>query len=76
MSKLAAYKSASTKRGVLELVITAVPFALAWVAMVVALDFGLVWLYGILIVPAAGLLMRLFMIQHDCGHGSFFPSAR
>jgi len=23
-------------------------------------------------VPAAGLLVRLFMIQHDCGHGSFF----
>ncbi len=74
MAKLAAYKNASTKRGVLELVITAVPFALAWAAMVVALDFGQVWLYGILIVPAAGLLMRLFMIQHDCGHGSFFPS--
>jgi acyl-lipid omega-6 desaturase (Delta-12 desaturase) len=25
---------------------------------------------------AAGLLVRLFMIQHDCGHGSFFPSKR
>jgi omega-6 fatty acid desaturase (delta-12 desaturase) len=23
-------------------------------------------------VPAAGFLLRLFMIQHDCGHGSFF----
>ena len=22
--------------------------------------------------PTAGLLVRLFMIQHDCGHGSFF----
>jgi hypothetical protein len=22
--------------------------------------------------PAAGFLVRLFMIQHDCGHGSFF----
>lgn len=25
-----------------------------------------------LAVPAAGLLVRLFMIQHDCGHGAFF----
>ncbi|HJS06859.1 MAG TPA: fatty acid desaturase [Pirellulales bacterium] len=25
-----------------------------------------------LAVPAAGFLVRLFMIQHDCGHGSFF----
>ena len=23
---------------------------------------------------AAGLLIRLFLIQHDCGHGSFFPN--
>jgi acyl-lipid omega-6 desaturase (Delta-12 desaturase) len=30
------------------------------------------WL--LLAVPAAGLYVRLFIIQHDCGHGSFFPS--
>ena len=29
--------------------------------------------FVLLIVPAAALLVRLFMIQHDCGHGSFFP---
>ena len=29
-------------------------------------------LYLLLAVPAAGFLVRLFMIQHDCGHGSFF----
>jgi hypothetical protein len=29
------------------------------------------WLCLLLAVPAAGLLVRLFMIQHDCGHGSF-----
>jgi acyl-lipid omega-6 desaturase (Delta-12 desaturase) len=27
-----------------------------------------------LAVPAAGFLIRLFIIQHDCGHGSFFRS--
>ncbi|MFH6786247.1 MULTISPECIES: fatty acid desaturase [Methylobacterium] len=27
-----------------------------------------------LAVPAGGLLVRLFIIQHDCGHGSFLPS--
>jgi omega-6 fatty acid desaturase (delta-12 desaturase) len=30
------------------------------------------WLSLILAVPAAGFLVRLFMIQHDCGHGAFF----
>jgi len=31
---------------------------------------------ALLLLPAAGFLVRLFMIQHDCGHGSFFPSRR
>ncbi len=30
----------------------------------------------LLAVPAAGLFVRLFIIQHDCGHGSFFASRR
>ena len=30
------------------------------------------WLCLLLAIPAAGLLLRLFMIQHDCGHGAFF----
>src|SRR6185295_10318802 len=25
-----------------------------------------------LCVPAGGLLVRIFIIQHDCGHGAFF----
>lgn len=29
-----------------------------------------------LVVPAAGLLVRLFIIQHDCGHGAYFASRR
>jgi fatty acid desaturase len=27
------------------------------------------WVGLLLAVPAAGFLVRLFMIQHDCGHG-------
>ncbi|MAE51003.1 MAG: fatty acid desaturase [Micavibrio sp.] len=34
------------------------------------------WIVAILILPAAGLLVRLFVLQHDCGHGSLFPSRR
>jgi omega-6 fatty acid desaturase (delta-12 desaturase) len=30
------------------------------------------WVCLLLAVPAAGFLVRLFMIQHDCGHGAFF----
>jgi omega-6 fatty acid desaturase (delta-12 desaturase) len=35
-----------------------------------------VWLTLLLAIPASGLIVRIFMFQHDCGHNSFFPSAR
>ena len=41
-----------------------------------ALSNGHPWLYALLLVPAAGLLIRLFLIQHDCGHRAFFASRR
>ncbi len=34
------------------------------------------WLTLLLAVPAAGFLVRIFIIQHDCGHGAFFRSKR
>ena len=34
------------------------------------------WLTLLLAVPAAGFVVRIFIIQHDCGHGSFFKSRR
>jgi acyl-lipid omega-6 desaturase (Delta-12 desaturase) len=34
------------------------------------------WLTLALAVPAAGLYVRLFIFQHDCGHGSYFKSER
>jgi omega-6 fatty acid desaturase (delta-12 desaturase) len=68
---LARYRRPSGARGLLELVITAVPFGLLWILMWAALDAGW-WICLVLAVPTSGFLVRLFMIQHDCGHGSFF----
>jgi omega-6 fatty acid desaturase (delta-12 desaturase) len=34
------------------------------------------WVALALALPAALFLVRLFMIQHDCGHGAFFQSRR
>lgn len=46
-------------------------------AMYLGLGIGLpVWVTLPLAVPAAGFLVRIFIIQHDCGHGSFFRSRR
>jgi acyl-lipid omega-6 desaturase (Delta-12 desaturase) len=59
-------------RGVIEVLITAAPLVALWILMWLALDVGY-WLCLLLAIPAAGFLVRLFMIQHDCGHGAFFP---
>jgi omega-6 fatty acid desaturase (delta-12 desaturase) len=50
-------------------------FAGAWAAMYVSLGVGY-WLTLLLAVPAAFMLIRLFIVQHDCGHGAFFRSPR
>jgi acyl-lipid omega-6 desaturase (Delta-12 desaturase) len=68
---LARFREPNHGRSILEILITIVPLILLWVLMWIALDVGY-GLYLLLAVPAAGLLVRLFMIQHDCGHGAFF----
>ncbi|MEN8151079.1 MAG: fatty acid desaturase [Planctomycetota bacterium] len=74
---LAPYTKPSVGRSVLQIVNTFPPFAALWTLMYVSV--GRDWPYGItllLAVPTAGLLVRLFIIQHDCGHGSFLKSKR
>ena len=64
---------ADAKRSIFQLVTTVTSFAALLVVMAAASN-GHYWLTLLLAVPAAGLLVRLFIIQHDCGHGSFFRS--
>ena len=52
---------------------TSAALALLWLGMWVSLGHGY-WITLLLAVPAAGFLVRLFIIQHDCGHGSLFRS--
>ena len=68
---LAPYRAAKQARSVVELVVTGGLFVLLWLAAWWAYSFSL-WLSLAVGVPAAGFLVRLFMIQHDCGHGAFF----
>jgi omega-6 fatty acid desaturase (delta-12 desaturase) len=65
------YCEPSVKRALFELAVTVIPLALLWVLMWLSLDVGY-WLTLLLAVPAAGFMVRLFIIQHDCGHGAFF----
>jgi omega-6 fatty acid desaturase (delta-12 desaturase) len=70
---LARYRSPHTGRSLLELAVTIGPFVGLWLLAWLGVYFGY-WISLLLVIPAAGFLVRLFMIQHDCGHGSFFRS--
>jgi omega-6 fatty acid desaturase (delta-12 desaturase) len=52
-----------------------VPYAALWYFMYWSLGVSY-WLTLPLAVLASGFLVRLFIIFHDCGHGSFFRSRR
>ena len=72
---LTPFRGPDTWRSVRQLTGTVAIFFGLWIAMLWSLDvhYGLTLL---LALPAGGFLMRLFMIQHDCGHGSYFRSRR
>ncbi|MGD0434416.1 MAG: fatty acid desaturase [Acetobacteraceae bacterium] len=71
---VAPYLVPSPRRSLLQLVTTGLPFLAVMTGMLIALDNGV--LAGMLLFPiGAALLVRLFIIQHDCGHGSFFASS-
>ena len=75
IAKLAAYKDPDDIRAVWDILVTFVPFALFWAAMAWLTAHSYYVLSFILAVPTAGLMVRLFIIQHDCGHGAMFTSS-
>ena len=72
---IAPYLHPDPRRALLQLTTTAPPFLAVMAIMFVALSHGIL-LAAFLSPVAAALLLRLFMFQHDCGHGSFFRSRR
>ena len=72
-ARLAPFKDPVTRKSVWQLASTALLFAAACTLMYLSLDVGY-WLTLLLAVPTTFLLIRLFIVQHDCGHGAFFRS--
>jgi omega-6 fatty acid desaturase (delta-12 desaturase) len=72
---VAPYARASHLRAMAQLLNTGVPFLLLMAALIYSARNDR-WPMLPLALPAGFLLVRLFAIQHDCGHGSFFASRR
>ncbi|HMD53095.1 MAG TPA: fatty acid desaturase, partial [Phycisphaerae bacterium] len=67
------YQKPSTWRAMWQIIDTLVPYALCWYLIHLCLAVSW-WLVLPVAVLAGALLVRVFIIFHDCGHGSFFKS--
>ncbi len=70
---LARYREPRQGQSIFELAVTIVPFVLLWALAWWALSVSYFLTFGISVLNA-GFLLRLFCIQHDCGHGAFFAN--
>ena len=72
---VAPYQRSSTGRALWQLTSTLIPYVLLWYVIYHAREVSL-WLTIPPAILAGALLVRLFIIFHDCGHGSYFSSRR
>ncbi len=70
---LTAYAEPETRRSAVQLGANLVGLAALWAGMWHFAE-SAYWLSLLLGIPTAGIVLRLFSIQHDCGHGAFFKS--
>jgi len=73
--RLAPYMKAHNGRALFQVSSTLLLYVVAWLLMWWSLSVSYLLTLA-LAVPAAGLLIRCFIFQHDCGHGAFFGSMR
>jgi len=69
------YAFPETWRSVWQIANSIIPFFVGWYLMYRSLAIGY-WLTLLLAVPTAGFMVRLFIIFHDCCHGSFFKTIK
>jgi omega-6 fatty acid desaturase (delta-12 desaturase) len=71
------YAQANFRKACGQLLDTLIPYAVLWALMIHAVRQGYpYWITLALAVVAAGILVRVFILFHDCCHGSFFASRR
>jgi omega-6 fatty acid desaturase (delta-12 desaturase) len=72
---VAEHRKPVLRSGLWQLGNSLIPYLTLWGLMIWTLNISY-WITLALAVVAAGFLVRIFIIFHDCGHGSFFRSRR
>ena len=70
---VARFQKSSPARSIWQIVNSVIPYAALWPIMQWSLS-GPYWVTLLLTALAGLLLVRIFIIFHDCGHGAFFES--
>lgn len=68
------YQNPDIRKSIWQLINTLVPYLILWILMIYAIQISY-WLVLPLALLAGGLVVRLFIFFHDCGHWSFFKTA-
>lgn len=72
---VAPFEKPSARRGGWQVASTLAAYAATWAAMLLLQPIS--WWYALPFVPLAGMLLtRIFVLFHDCCHGSLLPSDR
>jgi omega-6 fatty acid desaturase (delta-12 desaturase) len=74
-ARLTTYQDSDSRKAVWQLINTFVPYFFFWYLMIQSVQLGYSYALTLLLaLPAAAFLLRIFILFHDCVHGSFFPS--
>ena len=74
---IAPFAKAQDARAWTQFATTLALFVAGWALTAVSVILGWSFLAtAVFAIPTAGLMVRLFIVQHDCGHGSFFSTEK
>jgi len=75
LANLSNFQRPKVWKSIWQMANSILPYLALWWLAIISLQYSY-WLTIPLILLSVGFLIRIFIIFHDCGHGSFFPSAR
>lgn len=77
VSSVQPFARPETRKAVIQILNTFIPYVAIWALMATMVKLGYpYWTVLLLSVLAAGFQVRVFILFHDCCHGSFFASRR